>query len=86
MTEPAMLSDMEFEHKLAEMGDDQPALLRFVAREAWKAAKLVQDHENRLKVIETRDANALTIGGGVGGVIGAAGASFVYWLMNKFGV
>ncbi len=81
-----MLSDMEFEHKLVEMGNDQPALLRFVARESWKASKLAQDHGKRLTKIEARDSNALTIGGGVGGVIAAALSAFIYWILSKFGV
>ena len=84
MNEP-IVSEMEFDKLLREM-KEQGKLDEFVARQVY-AIRVEQTTQNRrIKAIEARDANALSIGGGVGGIIGAAMAAFVYWLMKRFGV
>ncbi len=50
--EPDMLDDLEFENQINALGDDQPALIKFVARQQFSTGKVLVAHGKRLKSLE----------------------------------
>ena len=44
-----MLEDAEFENQINEMGDDQPALIKFVARQQFATSKVLVSHGKRIR-------------------------------------
>ena len=64
------LGDMEFEQRLTELSDNQPELLKFIARQTYTAQKLVSTHDKRLTKIESHERQQLQRSGGIGGITG----------------
>ena len=59
-----MLDDLEFENQINELGDDQPALIKFVARQQFSTSKVLIDHGRRIKSLEGKNKKMM---GAVGG-------------------
>ena len=78
-----ILNDMEFESHLAEMGDNQLELIKFVARQQYKMSKLCPIHNKRIKALENKDKKMFGLTGGVGGIIGAIVASIIDYFARK---
>lgn len=75
-----MLNDMEFEHRLAEMGDNQTELIKFVARQQYEMSKRCPVHEQRIGKLESRTKKGMAASGGAGVTITA----IVWWLIELF--
>lgn len=67
-----MLEDFEFENQINAMGDDQPALIKFVARQQFATSKVLVSHNNRIKKVEGQNKRVLFIIGSFGAVIATA--------------
>lgn len=78
-----MLSEMEFEQRLNEMGDDQISLLKFLARQQYQMSQLCPIHSRQIKAIQNRDKKFFGAIGGISGVIGATIAGVVNYLMRR---
>ena len=80
---PNMLSDMDFEQKLNEQGDNQAELLKFVARNQYQMSKLCPIHSKKIEKLENRTKKELGATGGIGAIIGVAIASVIDYFMRK---
>ena len=60
-----MLEDAEFENQINAMGDDQPALIKFVARQQFATGKVLVSHGKRIKRLENTNKKVI---GGIGGI------------------
>ena len=60
-----MLEDAEFENQISAMGDDQPALIKFVARQQFSTSKVLVSHGRRIKKLENKNKKVM---GAVGGL------------------
>jgi len=78
-----MLSDMEFEEKLKDMGDDQTELLKFVARNQYQSLKLCPIHEKAIKALQNRTKKELGATGGIGAILGVAIATALDYLLRR---
>lgn len=65
-----MLDDLEFENQINAMGDDQPALIKFVAWQQYRASKVTASHGKRIKHLEDRNKKVLASTAGLGTIIG----------------
>ena len=61
-----MLTDMDFEQKLNDLGNDEPELIRFIARQQFSSSKVLLSHGKRIKKLENRNKKTI-------GIVGAAG-------------
>lgn len=76
-----MVEDAEFENQINEMGDDQPALIKFVAWQQFRASKVLVSHGKRIKKLEGQNKKAMGFVGATGAVIATAVvASLDYFL------
>ncbi len=83
-----MLSDMEFEQRLTELSDNQPELLKFVARQTYTVQSLVGGQDKRITRLENQERQQLQRNGGIGGIAGFVGAVIVIvinYLVGKHG-
>ena len=78
-----LMQDMEFEQRLNEMGDNQPELIRFIARQQYRMAKLCPVHEKKIKALENKDRKQAGAIGGIGAIIGAIMAGIVDYFMRR---
>ena len=78
-----ILSDLEFENQINDLGDNQLELIKFVARQQYSSSKVLIVHDKRLSKLEARDRKTFGISGGIGGIIGAAIASAVDYLIMR---
>lgn len=78
-----MLSNMEFEQRLNEMGDNQTELIKFVARQQYEMSKLCPVHTIKIKALETRSKKEIGASGGIGAVIGVAIAGVVDYFLRR---
>ena len=69
MAEIDMLEDAEFENQITAMGDDQPALIKFVARQQFSTSKVLVDHGKRIKSLEKKNKKMFGIVGGAGAIL-----------------
>ncbi len=67
MANNEMLDDLEFENQINAMGDDQPALIKFVARQQFTTSKILVKHDRRIAKVERANKKAF-------GLVGAASA------------
>ncbi len=75
-----MLEDMEFESRLTELGDDQPALIKFVAREQYSVSKILISHEKRITKVEKANKKVF----GIVGIVSAGFATVVIAIIDYF--
>jgi hypothetical protein len=81
-----MIQDMDFEARLEAMGDDQLALLKFVARQQYATSQICPKHSQRLKNLEDRDKKTFGVAGSIGGGIALViGTTFIL-ILKKFGI
>ena len=73
-----MLNDIEFENQINELGDDQLALIKYVARQQFAASKFlakhdiqIASHDIQIASLESGNRRASGITGGISGTIGA---------------
>ena len=78
-----MLTDMEFEQRLVEMGDNQPALIRFIARNQYQMSKLCPIHAKKIKSLENKTTKELGIFGGLGALLGATVAGAIDYFLRR---
>ena len=72
MPEIDMLEDAEFENQITAMGDDQPALIKFVARQQFSTSKVLVDHGKRIKSLESKNKKMMGAVGGAGAILATA--------------
>ena len=78
MAENDMLDDLEFENQLAELGDNQPKLLNFIARQQFSTGKVLVNHGRRIKSLESKNKKVM---GAVGG-LSAIFATAITWTVD----
>ncbi len=83
MPNSTMLSDMEFEERLQQLGDNQLELLKFVARNQYNMSKLCPIHSKKIEKLESRHRKELGTTGGIGAVIGVAIASALDFFLRR---
>lgn len=67
-----MLDDLEFENQINALGDDQPALIKFVARQQFDTSKILVDHGKRIKSLENKNKKVMGAVGATGAIIATA--------------
>ena len=77
------LNEMEFEQRLEEMGADQLALLKFIARNQYEMSKLCPIHDRDIKHLQNRSKKEIGASGGIGAIIGAALATAIDYFMRR---
>ncbi len=80
-----MLEDAEFENQMNALGDDQPALIKFVARQQFATSKVLITHGRKIKALERRSNRTMGIIGGTGTLIGAVIASIFEYFIKRPG-
>jgi hypothetical protein len=78
-----MLDSMEFEQHLQEMGDDQLALLKFVARQQYTMSQLCPLHDRRLRKLENRTKKELGTTSGISAFLGVVIGAAIDYLMRR---
>ncbi len=78
-----MLDDMEFETQLTAMGDDQPELLKFVARQTFTTSKVLVNHGKRIKSLEKTNKKTFGIIGAVSAVLATAVVATMDYLLKR---
>ena len=78
-----MLGDMEFETKLNDLGENQPELIRFIARQQFTTGKVMIAHGKRIKKLESQNKRAMGIIGGIGAVIATAFIQTLNYLLGR---
>ena len=77
------LDDMEFEAKLDDLGDNEPELIRFIARQQFSTSKVLMDHSRRIKSLEKKNKKAMGVVGASGAILATAAAAFIDYIMGK---
>ncbi|KKL65175.1 hypothetical protein LCGC14_2157660 [marine sediment metagenome] len=83
MPENEMLEDAEFENQITALGDDQLGLIKFNARQTFKASKVLVDHGSRIKNLERQNKKVFGAVGGAGAILATAIAAFIDYLMRR---
>ena len=78
-----VLSDMDFEKHLNEMGDNQPELIRFIARQQWQMSKLCPVHDKAIKNLQNRNRKEMGAIGSLGAILGAAFAGIIDYFVRR---
>ena len=78
-----MLNDLEFENQLNDMGDDQPELIKFVARQQFTSSKLLAVHDKKISDLENGDRKTSSIAGGISGTISSIIIGVISYFTNK---
>ena len=78
-----MLSDLEFENQLNELGDNQLALIKFVARQQFSSSKTLCLHNIQIKTLENGDRKISSIAGGISGTITGIVIGIISYFTNR---
>jgi len=78
-----MLDDLEFENQINALGDDQPALMKFVARQQFTTGKVLVSHGRRLKSLEHRSRKTMGFVGVTGAVIATAVTATIDYFVKR---
>ncbi len=78
-----ILSDMEFEQHLTEMGDNQIELIKFVARQQFTMSTLCPIHSKRIEKLENRTKKELGITNSISAAFGVAIASALDFFLRR---
>jgi hypothetical protein len=78
-----MISDMDFESKLAKLGDNQTELLKFVARQQYESCQTLTSHDTRISTLETGSRKASGITGGITGTITGIIVGLISYFTSK---
>ena len=83
MPEIDMLDDLEFENQISAMGDDQPALIKFVARQQFSTSKVLIDHGKRIQGLEKQNKKLFGAVGGVSAIFATAITSTLDYFIRR---
>lgn len=78
-----LLSDMEFEQRLNEFGDNELELLKFLARQQYHTSKLCPIHSKEIKALQNRDNKMMGIVGGIGAFVGWAISAVINYFTGR---
>ena len=78
-----MLDDLEFENQISELGDDQPALIKFVARQQFSTSKVLVDHGKRIKSLENKNRKVMGFVGGASAIFATAVTATIDYLLRR---
>jgi len=78
-----MLNDMEFEERLNELGENQPALIRFLAHQQFSTSKVLLKHDKRIGRIEKQNKKIFGLAGGAGAILGTAITATIDYLLRR---
>lgn len=85
MPDKDMLDDLEFENQINALGDDQPALIKFVARQQFDSSKILVDHGKRIKSLESKNKKLMGAVGGTGAIIATAVTAAIDYVLKRPG-
>ena len=80
---PNILDNMDFEHRLEEMGDNQIELLKFVARQQFAMSQLCPIHDKRIKKLENRGKREIGATSGISAILGAVIVAVIDFLFRR---
>ncbi len=83
MPENEMLTDLEFENQINALGDDQPALIKFVARQQYDTSKVLVKHDKRIKRLEGQNKKAFGAVGGASAIIASGIVAALDYLLRR---
>ena len=66
-----MLNDMDFEQHLEKLGNNQPELIKFLARQQFTCSQILLSHGKRITCIERQNKKMFGFVGGIAAIIGA---------------
>ena len=78
-----MLEDAEFENQINAMGDDQPALIKFVARQGFATSKVLVKHGKRIKSLENKNKKVMGFIGGASAIFATAVTATLNYFIGK---
>ncbi len=78
-----VLNDIEFENQINKLGDNQIALIKFVARQQFACSKLLALHDTKIASLEIGDRKASSIIGGISGTITAIIVGVIGYLTKR---
>jgi len=78
-----ILSDMDFEQHLSEMGDNQLELIKFVARQQYQMSKRCPVHDKQIRALQNRTKKEIGASGGVGAFIGVIIAGVADYFLRR---
>lgn len=78
-----MLGDMEFEDRLNDLGENQPKLLNFIARQQFSTSKMLIDHSKRIKSLEKTDKKRLGFVGAGGAILATAVTATIDYFLRR---
>ena len=78
-----MLEDAAFENQISAMGDDQPALIKFVAWQQYRTGKVLVTHGKDIKVLQKQNKRLFGVIGGAGALLGTAIAAALDSLLHR---
>ena len=78
-----MLEDAECENQINAMGDDQPALIKFVARQQSTTGKVLVAHGKRIRKLEGQNKKTMGLIGAAGAVLATAIAAFLDYFVRR---
>ena len=64
-----MLTDLEFENQINNLGDNQLELIKFVARQQYGSTQIMLKHDIRITALETDSKRISGITGAISGTI-----------------
>ena len=78
-----MLGDMDFEQKLNDLGNDEPELIRFIARQQFSTSKVLVDHGKRIKSLENKTKKMMGAVGGAGAIFATAVTATLDYFLKR---
>ena len=78
-----MLSDIEFENQINELGDNQLALVKFIARQQFTSSKILAIHDTKIASLESGDRKISGIMGAISGTITAVVIGIISYFTNR---
>ena len=83
MADINMLDDLEFENQINAMGDNQPELIKFVARQQFTTGKVLVDHGKRIKRLENKNNKVMGAVGGASAILATAITATLDYLLRR---
>ncbi len=78
-----MISEMEFERQLEDMGDNQLELIKFIARRQYRMTTVCVNHGRKIYKLEIRNKRILAITGGSGTFLGGLAITVFNYFSNR---
>ena len=83
MADHDMLDDLEFENQISELGDNQPELIKFVARQQFSTSKVLVSHDKRIKSLENKNKKLFGFVGATGAILATAVTATIDYLLRR---